>query len=71
MIRLWRPAEPAASAPGQPRGVARHVATGRAGAFRDGTELLALLEALPSPDDDRAATPSEAATPIEPDREPA
>jgi hypothetical protein len=65
VIRLWRPADPAATAAGQPRGVARHVATGRAGAFRDGTELLALLEALPSPEDDRATTPNE------PDREPA
>jgi hypothetical protein len=46
VIRLWTPADHAAPA-GDARGIARHVGTGRAAPFRDGTELLALLRELP------------------------
>ena len=46
VIRLWTPADHAAPA-GDARGIARHVGTGRAAAFRDGAELLALLRELP------------------------
>ena len=54
VIRLWSPADHAAEAGETPRGVARHVGTGRAAAFRDGEELLTLLRELP-----RAALPQE------------
>ena len=47
VIRLWSPADHAADTGDAPRGVARHVGTGRAAAFRDGKELLALLRELP------------------------
>lgn len=47
VIRLWSPADLATGAGDDPRGVARHVGTGRAAAFRDGGELLALLRELP------------------------
>lgn len=47
VIRLWSPADHATDAGDAPRGVARHVGTGRAGAFRDAGELLALLRELP------------------------
>ena len=55
MIRLWSAAGLAACDSDVPRGVARHVGTGRAAAFRDGGELLALLReafepAAPDPD---------------------
>jgi hypothetical protein len=49
VIRLWSPADHATGAGDDPRGVARHVGTGRAAAFRDGDELLALLRELPRP----------------------
>jgi hypothetical protein len=65
VIRLWSPADTAATTLDDPRGVARHVATGRAGAFRDGTELLALLRELPRCEADPAITPIDAGT--EPD----
>jgi len=48
VIRLWSPADHAADAGDATRGVARHVGTGRAAAFRDGHELLALLRELPT-----------------------
>ena len=48
MIRLWSPADHAADTGDTPRGVARHVGTGRAAAFRDGAELIALLRDLPA-----------------------
>jgi hypothetical protein len=51
VIRLWSPADHAADTGDSPRGVARHVGTGRAAAFRDGDELLALLRDLPVRDD--------------------
>ena len=51
VIRLWSPADHAADTGDSPRGVARHVGTGRAAAFRDGDELLALLRDLPARDD--------------------
>jgi hypothetical protein len=51
VIRLWSPADHAADAGDSPRGVARHVGTGRAAAFRDGDELLALLRDLPARED--------------------
>ena len=52
VIRLWSPADGApAAASDDVRGVARHVGTGRAGAFRDEAELLVLLRDLPRPDD--------------------
>jgi hypothetical protein len=47
VIRLWSPADHAADTGDSPRGVARHVGTGRAAAFRDGEELIALLRDLP------------------------
>lgn len=50
VIRLWSPVDHAASTGDSPRGVARHVGTGRAAAFRDAQELLALLRELPSAD---------------------
>ncbi|HEX5828067.1 MAG TPA: hypothetical protein VFY23_11130 [Candidatus Limnocylindrales bacterium] len=50
VIRLWSPADPATQTDDGPRGVARHVGTGRAAPFRDGGELLALLRELPAPD---------------------
>jgi hypothetical protein len=48
VIRLWSPADHAADTGDSPRGVARHVGTGRAAAFRDGDELIALLRDLPA-----------------------
>ena len=48
VIRLWSPADHAAHTGDSPRGVARHVGTGRAAAFRDGDELIALLRDLPA-----------------------
>jgi hypothetical protein len=52
VIRLWSPADHAADAGDGPRGVARHVGTGRAAAFRSADELLALLRELPERGDD-------------------
>ncbi len=52
VIRLWSPADHAADTGDSPRGVARHVGTGRAAAFRDGDELIALLRDLPGRDDE-------------------
>src|SRR5215208_6520121 len=51
VIRLWSPADHAADTGDSPRGVARHVGTGRAAAFRDADELIALLPRthLPTP----------------------
>jgi hypothetical protein len=54
VIRLWSPADNAADTGDSPRGVARHVGTGRAAAFRDGDELIALLRELPGRDDESA-----------------
>jgi hypothetical protein len=54
VIRLWSPADHAAETADSPRGVARHVGTGRAAAFRDGDELIALLRELPGRDDESA-----------------
>jgi len=54
VIRLWSPADHAADTGDSPRGVARHVGTGRAAAFRDGDELIALLRELPGRDGDSA-----------------
>ena len=51
VIRLWSPADHAADTGDTPRGVARHVGTGRAAAFRDGAELIALLRDLPGRED--------------------
>jgi hypothetical protein len=51
VIRLWSPADHAADTGDRPRGVARHVGTGRAAPFRDGDELIALLRDLPARDD--------------------
>ena len=51
VIRLWSPADHAADTGDSPRGVARHVGTGRAAAFRDGDELIALLRELPARDE--------------------
>jgi hypothetical protein len=51
VIRLWSPADHAADTAHSPRGVARHVGTGRAAAFRDGDELIALLRDLPARED--------------------
>jgi hypothetical protein len=49
VVRLWTPA-PAAGDPGAAslgmHGTARHVGTGRSATFRDGRELLELLEVL-------------------------
>lgn len=61
VIRLWSPADLAATGGDDPHGVARHVGTGRAAAFRDGGELLALLRELP-----RALAPDTATDPLEP-----
>jgi hypothetical protein len=47
VIRLWSPADHATPGGDDPRGVASHVGTGRAAAFRDGGELLTLLRELP------------------------
>ena len=52
VIRLWSPADHAADTGDSPRGVARHVGTGRAAAFRDGDELIALLRGLPGRDEE-------------------
>ena len=52
VIRLWSPADHAADTGDRPRGVARHVGTGRAAAFRDGDELIALLRDLPGREDE-------------------
>ena len=52
VIRLWSPADHAADTGDSPRGVARHVGTGRAAAFRDGDELIALLRDLPGRDEE-------------------
>jgi hypothetical protein len=46
VVRLWTPADHATPA-GDARGIARHVGTGRWATFRDGAELLALLQELP------------------------
>ena len=54
VIRLWSPADHAADTGDSPRGVARHVGTGRAAAFRDGDELIALLRDLPGREDPSA-----------------
>jgi hypothetical protein len=54
VIRLWSPADHAADTGDSPRGVARHVGTGRSAAFRDGDELIALLRDLPGRDDESA-----------------
>ena len=54
VIRLWSPADHAADTGDSPRGVARHVGTGRAAAFRDGDELIALLRDLPGREDQSA-----------------
>jgi hypothetical protein len=51
VIRLWSPADHAADTGDSPRGVARHVGTGRTAAFRDGDELIALLRDLPVRED--------------------
>jgi hypothetical protein len=51
VIRLWSPADHAADTGDSLRGVARHVGTGRAAAFRDGDELIALLLDLPARED--------------------
>ena len=51
VIRLWSPADLATGAGDDPRGVARHVGTGRSAAFRDGGELLRLLRELPQATD--------------------
>ena len=65
VIRLWSPADHAADTGDSPRGVARHVGTGRAAAFRDGEELIALLRDLrgrPRSAPDGAATMTDAST---------
>jgi hypothetical protein len=49
VIRLWSPGDHAADGSDDHRGVARHVGTGRAAAFRDGAELLSLLRELAQP----------------------
>jgi len=51
VIRLWSPADHAADTGDSPRGVARHVGTGRSAVFRDGDELIALLRDLPGRED--------------------
>jgi transposase len=60
VIRLWpRPHHPAP--PGAaPRGAPRHVGTGRAAAFRDGDELIALLRDLPGRDEESSLDEIEA-----------
>lgn len=60
VIRLWSPADHAADTGDSPRGVARHVGTGRAAAFRDGDELIALLRDLPGRDDESSLNETEA-----------
>jgi hypothetical protein len=67
VIRLWSPADHAADTGDSPRGVARHVGTGRAAAFRDGDELIALLRDLPARDDLAAILEPEADTATAPD----
>ena len=67
VIRLWSPADHAADTGDSPRGVARHVGTGRAAAFRDGDELIALLRDLPVRDDLAAILEPEADTATAPD----
>ena len=54
VIRLWAPADHAPAIGDSPRGVARHVGTGRAAAFQDGDQLLALLRELPGRDEPTA-----------------
>lgn len=60
VIRLWSPADHAADTGDSPRGVARHVGTGRAAAFRDGDELIALLRDLPGRDEESSLNEIEA-----------
>jgi hypothetical protein len=60
VIRLWSPADHAADTGDSPRGVARHVGTGRAAAFRDGDELIALLRELPGRDEESSLDEIEA-----------
>lgn len=60
VIRLWSPADHAADTGDSPRGVARHVGTGRAAAFRDGDELIALLRDLPGRDEESSLDETEA-----------
>jgi hypothetical protein len=68
VVRLWSPADHATPA-GDARGIARHVGTGRAAAFRDGEELLALLRELPlRGDDDNQFEPG--GRPVEPAQAP-
>ena len=67
VIRLWSPADHAADTGDSPRGVARHVGTGRAAAFRDGDELIALLRDLPARDDLAAILEPEEDTATAPD----
>ena len=67
VIRLWSPADHAADTGDSPRGVARHVGTGRAAAFRDGDELIALLRDLPARDDLATIREPEADTAPAPD----
>jgi hypothetical protein len=47
VTRLGTPPHHAAHPGAAPGGVPRHVGTGRAAAFRDGDELIALLRELP------------------------
>ena len=49
VVRLWMPAEPTPEIAVDPRGVVRHIASGRTATFRDGDQLLALLRELPQP----------------------
>jgi hypothetical protein len=52
VIRIWSPADATGREDSAPtRGVASHVATGRAAPFRNGDELLALLRDLPAEGD--------------------
>lgn len=67
VIRLWSPADHAADTGDSPRGVARHVGTGRAAAFRDGDELITLLRELPARDDLAAILEPEVDTATAPD----
>jgi len=65
VIRLWAPADPAASGDDVPHGVARHVGTGRVAPFRDAEELLALLRELPGrTDPDDADTDADGVAPL-------
>jgi hypothetical protein len=59
VIRIWSPADHAADTGDSPRGVARHVGTGRAAPFRDGAELIALLRDLPGRDEGSATNEHE------------